>query len=874
MKKKLMLLTLLLILHTCKTTLATSIDLPTSDAKIGLLGFYFESENYNNLITITPTEKDSLGFDNTDSQSLIPQSQKFNSFKFKGNLLLDKTTSGILVLGNANDASIQINGRTISTTENDNEIITIKENELTSIEISYSTSTSMTIEDLSKLQLKIIGSSNEEDIIINTDQLRLPSLNKVKSNLKFRDNNNKNNRSLGFDEFSDTDGDNIPDLWEIEGYTVQRKKIVKWHESYQELGYVKYRSNPLEAHTAGDPYNDYEKAANDMPATTSKEARNPLVAAFPSVNVSLEKLILSKNANMTDSVSSHNSTNWSYTNTEGAEIGSKWSILEGFSVNVSLNYQHSETVANEWGSSADKSIHINEAETAYLNANIRYRNSGTAAIYDTKPTTSFVLDGKTIGTIKAKENTTALSIPPSQTYPPASSNGIALNTMDDFASRPIPLNKQQYDTFVYNNKPIILQTNQVEGKYATKTINGNIQIAGDWNGIIDQIKNRTASIMLDLGSQMPEKRVAAKDYSNVEDYTPELTLKEAIVLAFPDDVTEQKGLLYYRETPIHEESIQSFIDPYTADLIEKQISSTNGVFKDVTTLYDVKLEPKMNFTLKTSTLHDGGEKGDLNENIIGTWNNTTLVSNKDVNVYSGENAFYSKSNAYIDLKKSAIETLKKDKNYYITTFLRSTNNKSGNLSLEVFDVHGLSLAKDTLKIAKDNDYQKYSLLVPNDTNNEIGSVHFSSSQGLEFKWDDLSFNETNDNAIKSDEHYDAFDYSDEELWNDYNRVAQIHKVASSSNDFEKITFFGVNNIMNDSVESYRIKYSVLSNGKNSSFNTKSKKFLIDDLGSVSLFFSDFNDNKNLIRHSRTKDKLDIYVILKNGREVHICTRNF
>ncbi|MED2889663.1 hypothetical protein P4202_18690, partial [Bacillus thuringiensis] len=73
--------------------------------------------------------------------------------------------------------------------------------------------------------------------------------------------------------------------------------------------------------------------------------------------------------------------------------------------------------------------------------------------------TSFVLDNNTFATITAKSNSTALSISPGESYPKKGQNGIAINTMDDFNSHPIKLNKQQLDQ-VLNNDPIMLETNQ------------------------------------------------------------------------------------------------------------------------------------------------------------------------------------------------------------------------------------------------------------------------------------------------------------------------------------------------------------------------------------------------------------------------------
>ncbi|PFR45763.1 hypothetical protein COK29_31370, partial [Bacillus cereus] len=88
-------------------------------------------------------------------------------------------------------------------------------------------------------------------------------------------------------------------------------------------------------------------------------------------NVGLEKVVISKNSNMSQSIGSSTSENWSYTNTEGVDVNAGWEGL-GPKFGVSVNYQHSETSAKEWGHSKDDTTQINGAETAYLNANVRY----------------------------------------------------------------------------------------------------------------------------------------------------------------------------------------------------------------------------------------------------------------------------------------------------------------------------------------------------------------------------------------------------------------------------------------------------------------------------------------------------------------------
>ncbi|PEY87916.1 peptidase, partial [Bacillus cereus] len=93
----------------------------------------------------------------------------------------------------------------------------------------------------------------------------------------------------------DTDGDGIYDEWEIEGYTVIKGVVKKWKEEYASLGFKKYVSNPYESHTAGDPYSDLEKASGAIDRTIKEVAWDPMVAAFPSITVGMESLILSNN---------------------------------------------------------------------------------------------------------------------------------------------------------------------------------------------------------------------------------------------------------------------------------------------------------------------------------------------------------------------------------------------------------------------------------------------------------------------------------------------------------------------------------------------------------------------------------------------------
>ncbi|MGH0590648.1 binary toxin-like calcium binding domain-containing protein, partial [Bacillus mycoides] len=567
----------------------------------GLLGYYFKGNDFSNLVTFAPTQENTLMYDQKAANDLLSKDKQiYQSIRWVGFIKSEEAGDFTFTLSDDDRAVIEINGQVISNKGQDKQTVHVEKDQLVPIRIDYQPSEQMNIKHPKSTDLtlyKIDG--NNQTVPVKQEDLRNPDF-KTEESRKFLTEGVKNNLLGGetkVDDHIDTDGDNIPDNWEINGYTIQNRVAVKWTDDLAGKGYKKFTSNPLDAYTVGDPYTDYEKAARDLDVSNAKETFHPLVAAFPSVNVSLEKIILSENEDLTASVGSNTSNNWSYTNTEGASANAGFGPT-GFSFGVSANYQHSDTVGAEWGHSTEDTSHLNSAESAFLNANVRYNNVGTGTIYNAKPTTSFVLDEDTIGTIKAKDNTTALSITPGESYPKKGRNGIAINTMDDFNSRPIALNKEQLTHFL-GNVPIMLETDQVEGQYMVRNLNGKLVIGGDWNGVTQQVQAKTASIIIDDGDTVSEKRIAAKDYEHPEDKTPSVTLKEALKLGYPDEIKEKDGLLYYKDKPIYESSVMAYLDENTAKEVEKQIKDETGNFKDVKKLYDVKLTPKMNFTLKT-----------------------------------------------------------------------------------------------------------------------------------------------------------------------------------------------------------------------------------------------------------------------------------
>ncbi|MDT2292599.1 hypothetical protein P7H15_06280 [Paenibacillus larvae] len=99
-------------------------------------------------------------------------------------------------------------------------------------------------------------------------------------------------------------------------------------------GFKKFVSNPYESHTAGDPYSDLEKASGALDRTIHKVARDPLVAAYPSITVGMEELILSNNENISSTkgktVSRSTSSSVSDSNTLGIDVSTGFLFFKDF----------------------------------------------------------------------------------------------------------------------------------------------------------------------------------------------------------------------------------------------------------------------------------------------------------------------------------------------------------------------------------------------------------------------------------------------------------------------------------------------------------------------------------------------------------------
>ncbi|WP_283698597.1 binary toxin-like calcium binding domain-containing protein [Clostridium perfringens] len=561
----------------------------------GLMGYYFSDEHFKDLELMAPIQNDGLTFEEKKIDKLLTKDKSIKSIRWTGRIIPSEDGEYTLST-DRDDVLMQISTKDdIAKTLN----VNMRKGQEYNIRIELQDPNLGSIENL--LSPKLYWELNGNKTIIPEENLFLRDYSRIDENDPFIPNNNF--FDLKFmenweDEDLDTDNDNIPDAYEVNGYTIKDSIAVKWDDSFEEQGYKKYVSSYLESHTAGDPYTDYEKASGSFDRAIKNEARDPLVAAYPIVGVGMEKLIISTNehASTDQGKTVSRATTNSKTDSNTAGVSVSVGYQNGFTGSITTNYSHttdnSTSVQDSNGESWNTGLSINKGESAYINANIRYYNTGTAPMYKVTPTTNLVLDGETLATIKAQDNQIGNNLSPNETYPKKGLSPLALNTMDQFSSRLIPINYDQLKK-LDAGKQIKLETTQVSGNYATKNSQGQIVTEGNnWSDYISQIDSISASIILDTGNETFERRVTAKDSSDPEDKTPELTIGEAIEKAF--GATKNDGLLYFNGIPIDESCVELIFDDNTANTIKYNLKTL-----DDKKIYNVKLERGMNILIKT-----------------------------------------------------------------------------------------------------------------------------------------------------------------------------------------------------------------------------------------------------------------------------------
>lgn len=412
----------------------------------------------------------------------------------------------------------------------------------------------------------------------------------------------------------DSDGDGIPNLLEMGGYLVDvysgNYAAVPWMETAHQ-GLTRYTSSPQKWSTTSDPYSDFQKVSGKIDNTVSKETRNPLIAAYPIITTEMEQVILSKNitvitsqggnsensvtTNVSNSITRGIHTNFSSSmNASLFDLGSGLSASFGTSHSSTATLGHSNTSSQ--GQNWSESIQMNAADTAYLGATVRYRNIGTAPIYEVRPTISMVLGGnQTLATLVAKENQMGNTLTPGAQYPSKGHAGILFNKSDDFNSTPVIMNKDQVDLLA-KTETLRMDTLQTEGKVGIQDDTGQIFITNNkWSTYLPQIDNSTARIILDDGKDQIERRIAATDPTvPIEQTIPVMNLEEALKLLYNINRDNNGNFFYEGEQLAEKDAFNLVMDKNTEKEFVKQLN-TMGANKDI---FKVELRAKMNLLVR------------------------------------------------------------------------------------------------------------------------------------------------------------------------------------------------------------------------------------------------------------------------------------
>lgn len=631
----------------------------------GFVGQYFTDNQFKDIAFIQAGEKNTL----LDENIVKQDTSLVQSIRWEGTIKPSETGDYILSTSSDENVEIKINGEPVLKKTSMEKALKLEKDNMYSVVIEYQV-------PKHDKKLQLFWKMNEGE------KVSIPEKNILTPN--FPKQIQPQGRSIQQQDPNDWDGDKIPNTLEENGYTFKDNAIVPWNDSYSAQGYKKYVSNSQKSRTTADPYTDYEKVTGRMPAATKDEARDPLVAAYPSVGVGMERLLFSRNENVVEgasgTVSKSITETKSYTNT--VDIGGSVGFgKDGFSFSVSPKYSHSWTsstsIDNTESSTWSSQVGINPAERAYLNANVRYHNSGSAPIYELRPTTNFVLQhsGASVTTITAGPNQIGNSLAPGATYPAKGQAPISWDKANEAGTVRPTLNGEQFDKIQSGADPLNLETTQNRGQYGILDESGKLitDASKQWDPIRTDIDAVSGALALNLGKgkESLERRIAAKNSNDPEDKTPEITLKEAIQKAF--NAREKNGRLMYtnqegKDISLDESAVNIVLDENTKREVENQLNQMQE--KKV---YNIKWKRGMKVTIHVPDKYYDFENA--NENV---WHNAPRYNG------GGYTGVYK---AMIDPGKTGYSNeslqLKPYTSYTARAYLRTGANKNANATFYI-----------------------------------------------------------------------------------------------------------------------------------------------------------------------------------------------
>ncbi|PGH79631.1 Iota toxin protein Ib [Bacillus thuringiensis] len=717
----------------------------------GLVGHYFKDATFTGLSYIQVGEKNTLMKKEKESKEDIPL-EKAQSVRWNGTIKPDQTGEYKLFTSASKDIVVQVNGETVlkkDGQENIEQSIKLEKDKSYEIKIEHKIDAANPSAEL-KLSWSIDNKEKEPIPEKNILSPNFAEKAEADTNPLIPDHSlfNEKQRILFPPKDTDTDKDGIPDGLETDGYTFNGLQIIPWNGLLGELGYKKYVSSPFKLKTAADPYTDFEKVTGHIPEATKYEARDPLVAAAPAVTVNMEKLLMSKNENVSEGTSGTHTVGTSTTTSNGFSLGGnagRTNSPKGWFAGITglFSYNNSKSVTRETSDSESWSstIGINTAEAAFLNANVRYHNNGTAPIYETKPTTNFVMQpsGDSIFTVTSGPNVIGNSVGPGETYPKAGQAPISLNQANPTATVNIVIDAPTLDALQTGTETLDLETTQTDGRYGIIDSNGNLvqNESQKWSPILTDINTASGGLILtdsQANGAILERRVAAKNPNDPNDQTPEITIGEAIEKAF--NAKKINGKLYYtnqdgKNVSLDEGSVHLITDESTQEKIENQLENLPLERQHV---YNAKWERGMNLELITpDTIYDF-------ENALNLGWSNILPS---LDAYTGLGGALTTSGA----SASKQLDLKPETSYVVKAFVKNPDIVQKNVSLFVGKYSGSNPVPNDAKVTQvieGSDHNWHEMELYFNTGDEPESYRtltISAGVGKSIEFDDVSIKE-------------------------------------------------------------------------------------------------------------------------------------
>lgn len=688
----------------------------SSVTQFGFLSYLYTDTNFNDL--------SSIKF-NVNSNELI-NNNKIKSAKFIGYIRPLETKTYQFSTSNNDNCVLKVNNKLLINKKTNNSI-ELEQGKLYPIEISLSgdinnfelffIDSNLNKQEISKEEILLPNDSNNTTPIkVSYEITSIPEVWPPESNnILSRNSGNSNNISF------DSDKDGIPDEWEINGYTYKDREILKWSDELNPNHYRKYVSNPDKSRTANDPYTDMQKVIGQMPAATKFEARDPMIPAVPIISVGMEKLLITNNQDVSSGTASSKSITTgsgdSTSNTASISSGVSYSSKDGLTIGVSSEYSNTTTTMtyteNNDSNSWSEDLGINTAESAFLNANIRYYNTGTAPIYELRPTTNFVLNNSkdSIATIRSGPNQIGNSLSPGTTYPREGLTAISLDTANENGLSKIAIDVDTLNNLQKGIDNINLETSQYSGIYGTIDSDGNLLTPSSnaWSPILSEIEATSANIIMKTDKSLNERFVTTASSRDLNDRTPILTIGEAIKKAY--DLQERNGNMYYlddkekKEYIISEKTITAIFDQATSDRVNELLKNSpdKGFF-------DLPIEKGMKMTIIPSEFFDAGTKD--------MWSG--------LNSTSSDNKLGISISQEMTLKKKL--SINNDSDYLISFSLNGPP-QEGKLRIVLQDDKGNRIIQVVNHTILNNNSTMYNVLISSNTisgnNTELSIANFS-----------------------------------------------------------------------------------------------------------------------------------------------------